>query len=102
MTYEIGYVDKFQDDLDDAKLSDDEARKIHQRLENIASNKSPILMTERLLNTPCRKIPYKNFRIFLYIQDTQEIIYVLGLRHHNQCYSTKSINQIISRIPKPK
>lgn len=96
--HEVVFVDGIEDDFIEEGLSDTEILAVKNKLIKISEHQNPSLLTERVLNTPLRKMPYKNFRVFLHIND--ETLYCLAIRHHNRCYKTQEIRKILTVLEK--
>jgi mRNA-degrading endonuclease RelE of RelBE toxin-antitoxin system len=96
MTYEIVFVDDIEQDFLDEGISDAGILTIQDKLKVISNHQRPLLLTDRVLNTGLRKIPYKNYRVFLYIDENQEVIYCLAVLHHNKCYKKQELKKILS------
>lgn len=100
MAYEVAYSEGIEDDF--IEFDDEKILSIKERIEVIARHQSPRLVTERVMNTPLRKIRFGDFRIFLFIDDAQSVIYVLAIKNRSQCYKTKELNKVMNEYSKVK
>lgn len=96
MSYEIVYVEGVEDEFAQVNLSLARIIAIKDKLKLIGNHSNPQILTDRVLNTPLRKIPFGNYRIFLYINKKVEVIYILSIKHHNKCYKRKELNKVLS------
>jgi mRNA-degrading endonuclease RelE of RelBE toxin-antitoxin system len=100
MAYELNFVEGIQEDFLDLDFTEPELVKIHDKLQVIANHPKPLLHTERVMNTELRKVPHGDHRIFLYIDEPNEVIYCLAIKHHNRCYKKREINQVLITLRK--
>ncbi len=95
MAYEVVYTDGIEKDFKDLNLDENDVISLDNRLKVIAQHPNPLLLTDRVLNTHVRKIPFNNkLRVFLHIAN--ETIYCLAVRHHNNCYKKQELNKILT------
>lgn len=96
--YEVLFVDEVEKDFAKIGFKEKEIQAIMNKIEAISSHSNPKLVTERVMNTSLRKIPYKKYRIFLHIEEQTEVIYCLAIIHHNKCYKTKEIKKVMTLL----
>lgn len=96
MAYEVLYVDEIEDDFIESDLDDVTIFSLKDKVERIAQHPKPIILTERILNTPLRKISYGKYRLFLHVEERTQVIYCLALKHHNKCYKPEELKAILT------
>ncbi|MBI2658281.1 type II toxin-antitoxin system RelE/ParE family toxin [Candidatus Woesearchaeota archaeon] len=100
MAYEVLFVDEIEDDFIEIGLDDASILSIKDRVERTAQHPKPILLTERVLNTPLRKMSFGKFRLFLHVVEPTQVIYCLALRHHNNCYKPEELRAVLNILRK--
>lgn len=97
MVFEVAYAEGIECDFKELRLKDTDVLALDGKLRSIAQHQSPTLVTERVMNTPLRKIPFKDkLRVFLSIDIPNETIYCLGIRNHSNCYKKQELNKILT------
>jgi mRNA-degrading endonuclease RelE of RelBE toxin-antitoxin system len=100
MTYEVVYVEEILDDFEEMRLDDKDVIDIRQRVDAVAKHQNPLLVTERVFNTPLRKLGIGSNRLFLHIDAGQHVIYCLAYKRHNVCYKQQHINRVLTLVSK--
>ena len=96
--YEVLFVEDIEEDFVNLNFNENQLQSIINKIEAIAAHPNPKLVTERVMNTPLRKIPFGKYRLFLHIDDQTEVIYCLAIIHHNRCYKPKEIKKVITLL----
>ena len=100
LKYELVWTNVIEEDIRELKIPIDSFLNLKSRLMSDYFLKYPLNKTNRIINVPenIRYIKFGDYRLFIFINEDNLTVYCLRLIHRKECYSKKSINNLLTII----